>query len=190
MGKVKQTIDRNSKLSDKQKRFCEEYLIDFNGTQAAIRAGYSKKTAKEQSSRALTLVNVQEHIAFMQRQTSEKLNITKERVLNEYAKIAFSDIRNLFNEEGALVDITKLDDNSAGAVSSVKSSEEWGEDKHGNRIVVGNLKEVKVFDKIRALQDLGKHLGLFKEDNDQSKPVVNNIISLGEGVDPNAGASS
>lgn len=156
------------KLTDKQQRFCEEYVIDFNGTQAAIRSGYSVKTAAEQSSRLLSNVKIQEFIRSLQKQTSEKLNITKERVLEEYAKIAFFDIREVFDVDGGLINVKQLDDSSAGSIASIKSSEEWGEDEEGNRTITGTIKEVKVFDKIRALQDLGKHLGLFQKDNEQS----------------------
>lgn len=77
------------KLTDKQARFVKEYLIDLNATQAAIRAGYSEKTAQEQSSRLLSNVMVQKAVEKAQAKTSKKLEITHERVLNEIAEIAF-----------------------------------------------------------------------------------------------------
>jgi len=157
------------KLSIKQQRFCEEYTIDFNGTQAAIRAGYSKKTANEQASRLLANVNIQNFIKSLQEETSNRLNITKEMLIEEYAKIAFFDIREVFNVDGGLIDIKQLDSKSAGAIASIESLEEWGKDDAGDSIIIGTTKKVKVFDKIRALQDLGKHLGLFEKDNDQKK---------------------
>ena len=79
-----------SKLTDKQKRFCDEYLIDLNATQAAIRVGYSEKTASEQSSRLLTNVNIQDYIKSKQKKTSEKLEISKEQILQMVFDIAKS----------------------------------------------------------------------------------------------------
>lgn len=69
------------KITVKQKRFCEEYLIDLNGTQAAIRAGYSKRTANEQAARLLTKVSLQEYIRILKKERSERLKITADDVL-------------------------------------------------------------------------------------------------------------
>jgi len=79
-------------LTPKQERFVAEYLIDLNATQAAIRAGYSEKTAQQQSSRLLLNVVVQEAIAKGQNKTAAKLEITKERIVEELAKIGFSNM--------------------------------------------------------------------------------------------------
>lgn len=154
-------------LTEKQERFCQEYLIDLNGTQAAIRSGYSIDSAKEIASENLTKPNIQLRITELNRSRQEATGINQKRVLEEYAKIAFFDIREVFDVDGGLINVKQLDDNSAGAIASIKSSEEWGEDENGDKVITGTLKEVKVFDKIRALQDLGKHLGLFEKDNAQ-----------------------
>lgn len=83
-----------NKLTDKQARFVEEYLIDLNATQAAIRAGYSEKTAQEQSSRLLSNVMVKEAVERGKAKTANKLEITRERVLQTIAEIAFEEIKN------------------------------------------------------------------------------------------------
>jgi len=77
-----------SKLSDKQKRFCDEYLIDLNATQAYIRAGYKPKGAKENASRLITNDNAQAYIAEKQAELSDKTSITIEYVLNGIKDIA------------------------------------------------------------------------------------------------------
>lgn len=77
-----------AKLSDKQKRFCEEYLIDLNATQAAIRTGYSEKTAKEQASRLLTNVNVTAYIQSKQAEIRDRNAITVDFVVNGIKDIA------------------------------------------------------------------------------------------------------
>lgn len=154
-------------LTDKQEKFCQEYLIDLNATQAAIRSGYSSSTAKQIGAENLTKLDIQARLSELNKSRLEATGISQKRVLEEYAKIAFFDIREIFDVDGGLINVKQLDANNAGAIASIKSSEEWGEDEDGNRTVIGTIKEVKVFDKIRALQDLGKHLGLFEKDNGQ-----------------------
>ena len=79
------------KLTDKQKRFCEEYLIDLNATKAAIRAGYKEKTAYAQGQRLLKKVEAQEYLQELMDERSKRTEITADRVLQELAAIAFSD---------------------------------------------------------------------------------------------------
>lgn len=80
-------------LNPKQERFCQEYIIDLNGKQAAIRAGYSERTAEVQASQLLTKLKVKEKIAELQKKTSDKLELTAEKVLR--------DIENLRNKAEA-----------------------------------------------------------------------------------------
>lgn len=77
-----------AKLSPKQKRFCDEYLIDLNGTQAAVRAGYSPKTANEQAAQLLAKLSISEYIQKRQQALSEKLEITQEWVLKRFKDIS------------------------------------------------------------------------------------------------------
>jgi phage terminase small subunit len=79
-----------NKLTDKQQKFCDEYLVDLNATQAAIRVGYSEKTASEQSSRLLSNVKIQNYIQNKQKKTSDKLEINKELILQMVFDIAKS----------------------------------------------------------------------------------------------------
>lgn len=158
-------MERN--LTARQEKFCQEYLIDLNATQAAIRAGYMPTAARATGSENLTKPDIQSRLSELNKSRLEATGISQKRVLEEYAKIAFFDIREIFDVDGGLINVKQLDANNAGAIASIKSSEEWGEDDEGNKIITGTMKEVKVFDKIRALQDLGKHLGLFEKDNSQ-----------------------
>lgn len=80
-------------LNPKQTRFCQEYLIDHCGTQAAIRAGYSAKTANEQASQLLAKLHIQEYIAAREKKIADKLEITAERITAELAKCGFSDMK-------------------------------------------------------------------------------------------------
>ncbi len=113
-----------AELTGKQQRFCEEYLIDLNATKAAIRAGYSEDSAGAIGHENLKKPEIQEFISARQKELQEATGITQKRVLEEYAKIAFFDIRSLYTPDGGLKDIRQLDDNAAGAISSVESVEE------------------------------------------------------------------
>lgn len=103
-------------LTDRQARFCEEYLIDLNATQAAIRAGYSEKTANEQGARLLANVSVQEKIAELKGERAKRTEMTQDSVIQELAAVARAEI-----------------------------------------------KGVRAVDKLKALELLGKHLGMFVE---------------------------
>jgi phage terminase small subunit len=150
-------------LTAKQEAFVAEYLVDLNATQAAIRAGYSANTAQEQSSRLLSNVMVSEAVAAAQLARSQRTEITQDRVLQELARIGFSDIRKLFTEDGRLRHVTMLDDDAAAMVSSIEIDVK--------RTMVGDKAEtdaestlkVKLWDKKGALVDIGRHLGMFKD---------------------------
>lgn len=160
-----------AKLTAKQELFCQEYLIDLNATQAAIRAGYSENSAKEQGCENLTKPNIQERISELNQARQEATGINQKRVLEELAKVAFGDISNIFDESGALLNIHDIDPEVRGMIASVKSYEEkavLGEET----ITQGTNREVKCWDKLKALEMLGRHVGLFEKDNEQQKSEV------------------
>lgn len=138
-------------MTDKQNRFCEEYMIDLNATQAAIRAGYSPKTAREQAPRLLANVSIQNRIAQLQAEQSRRTGVSANRVVRELAKIAFANASDLIDPETASVKLDASRDDLA-AIQSIKVKS-FGED--------GLEHEVKLADKLRALDLLGKHLGMY-----------------------------
>ena len=149
-------------MNQKQKAFATEYVIDYNATQAAIRAGYSKKTAYSMGQRLLKNVEVKKMIRELEEAASERTSITKDMVLKELAKIAFVDPRKLFDEEGRPKDIRFLDPDTAAALESVDIYEEF--DYNGDeKELSGYTKKYKWADKLRALEMLGKHLGMFTD---------------------------
>ncbi len=163
-----------AKLTDKQERFVQEYLIDLNATQAAIRAGYSEKTAGQIGEQNLKKLEIQNAIHVAQQEISKRTDITIDRVLNEYAKIAFSDVRNILTTDGGLKDAFEWDDETAGAVASIKSFEVTSPE--GEKL--GTNREIKMYDKLRALDSIGKHLGFFETDNKQKQSQIDvNVLS-------------
>lgn len=145
-----------AKLTAKQKRFCDEYLIDLNATQAAIRAGYSSKTANEQGARLLANVSVQEAIAKATAERSKRTGISQDRVIQELARIAFVNPQNVINPKDASVKADATEDDLA-CIQSVKVKTMDG--AKGKSVE----REVRLNDKMKALELLGKHLGMFKD---------------------------
>ena len=151
-----------AKLTERQKRFCDEYLIDLNATQAAIRAGYSKKTAKDIGSENLTKPDIAARIEKRRAAQIKRTEITADRVLLELARIAFVD-------GSAFATIT-----ARGKVKFTPTDELTND----QRAVIAGVKngkfgtEIKTNDKVRALELLGKHLGLFDSGSLQSDAGV------------------
>lgn len=172
-------------LTPKQARFVEEYLIDLNATQAAIRAGYSPETATPSASRLLTNVNVQDAIATAQSDRSERTKITQDNVLLEIARLAFSDMRKIHNEDGSLIPLHKLDDHTAHAISSVKIKTSYVKDADGN-MIPENVVEYKLWDKNSALEKAAKHIGVIvdrlKVGGDGEEPVRLELNDIGRGA--------
>lgn len=167
-------------LSDKQKMFCEQYLVDFNATQAAIRAGYSKHTARGQGQRLLTKAAIQKYIQGKQQKIADKFEITQEKILQEYARIAYADIRNFYTDDNQLKNIRDLGDVEAAALAGVEVDELWGGSPDG-RIQIGETKKIKRWDKIKALDSICRVLGFNapdkisqtdKEGNDIPQPKL------------------
>ena len=107
------------KLTPKQSTFVAEYLVDLNATQAAIRAGYSEKTANEQGSRLLANVKITDAIADAMANRAERTEITQDRVLRELARLGFSDLRKTMTQGGALLDPQDWDDDTAASIAAI-----------------------------------------------------------------------
>lgn len=160
-------------LTEKQARFVAEYLVDLNATEAAKRAGYSEKTAYAIGFENLKKPEIQETIREAMDARSERTEITQDRVLQELARIAFANgtdfarivstptVTTVVDEEGytqqvlqpvqrvELVDTDKVDPEKRAAIAGIK------EGKFGI--------EVKLFDKVKALELLGRHLGILND---------------------------
>ncbi len=154
-------------LTVKQRLFVREYLIDLNATKAAERAGYSASTARQQGARLLSNVDISAEIAAQQEQRFERLGITADAVLQELAKIAFSNMLDYITVTptgAARVDLSKLTRDQAAAVGEI-TVEEFTERTGEGRDGFEKVKRIKfkLSDKRGALVDLGRHLKLFTE---------------------------
>lgn len=161
-------------MTRKRDRFVKEYLIDLNATQAAIRAGYSPKTANEQGARLLANVSVQEAIAKAMAERSKRTGISQDRVIQELARIAFVNPQNVINPKDASVKADATEDDLA-CIQSVKVKTMDG--AKGKSVE----REVRLNDKMKALELLGKHLGMFKDKLEVDADMDLNItIDYGE----------
>lgn len=143
-------------LTDKQARFVEEYLIDLNATQAAIRAGYSEDTARQMGAENLSKPVIADAIAEAQKARSERTQVTADQVLDHLARIGLSDIRRIFTPDGQLKQPGQMDEATAACISSIEvvtRNVGGGEVEH--------VHKVRLWDKLSALDKIGKHLGMF-----------------------------
>lgn len=143
-------------LTKKQKLFVEEYLIDLNATQAAIRAGYSPDTAQQMGSENLSKPVIKNAINKAIADRSRRTGINQDRVIQEIAKMAFLNPVDVIDMDEATIKGEANRDDTA-CIASVKVKVIPGEG--------GNIteREVKIYDKLKALELLGKHLGMFTD---------------------------
>jgi phage terminase small subunit len=145
-----------AKLTAKQQRFVEEYLIDLNATQAAIRAGYSPGTAKDIGCQNLAKLNISDAIAKKMAERSKRTGINQDRVVQELARVAFVNMGELVDPEDGSIKSTATDDDLA-CIESVKVKQSDSETGSSTE------REVKVASKLKALELLGKHLGMWND---------------------------
>lgn len=157
------------KLTEKQFRFCEEYMIDLNATQASIRAGYSKKTANRIASQNLSKLVIQNFISELKNKTSERLEISHDMLTEEWSKIAFSSIAYLHN---TWIERREFEELTGAQKECIESIDTKIVTEIKNKIVysIEHVK-IKLYDKTKALVELGKHTGYYEKDNFQKVPV-------------------
>lgn len=150
-------------LTDKQKKFCEEYLVDLNATQAAIRAGYKSPNAYQIGAENLRKPQIQQFLHEKMQERSKRTEITADFVLKELAAIAstkITDVVNVYNRP------TQMDDGTVINVPyvAVKNTDELTE---AQKSAIASIKqtrngvEIKMHDKVGTLKLIGDHLGMF-----------------------------
>lgn len=148
-------------LTKRQEEFCRQYMIDLNGTQAAIRAGYSKKGAHVQAAQLLSNPKVRSFANTLKAERAERTEITSDRVLMEIGRLAFADIRRVFTEDGKLLPVHLLPSEVAASISAIEvvTSKVPG----GEPGDVEHTAKIKFWDKRGSLELLGRHLKLFTD---------------------------
>lgn len=164
------------KLTPRQERFVQEYLVDLNATAAAKRAGYSDKTASEQAARLLANVKIQTAVQEAKSARQERTEITQDMVIRECAKLAFFDIRKMFDKNGKPLDISALDSDTAAALVGLDVQDVA--DSDGD--CVGYVKKYKMADKLKALELLGRHVGAFEKQEKPSDTLATAMKALAD----------
>lgn len=167
--------EKEVKLTNKQTLFIEEYLIDLNATQAAIRAGYSEHTAGAIGKENLQKPQISKLIQEAMDKRSDKLEITRDRVLQELARLGFSDVRNLFTDTGQLVMPKDMDDFTAAGVQSIEVVTSPHINDDGEK-EVQHIHKIKFVDKRATLDMLMRHLGEYDKDNAQKADPFAEIL--------------
>lgn len=186
-----------SELSAKQIAFCEEYIIDFNATQAAIRAGYTANSATVHASRMLSKANIQEKIRVLQEDRSKRTAVTADMVLKELASVGFARITDFLKVTEGCIDDPKEepyeqddgDDDADGLPVVTEKScfrmvEIFETEKMPQNAIpaIASIKqgqkgiELKLHDKVKALELIGRHLGMF--------PTNVDLTTKGESINP------
>jgi len=155
------------KLTPKQERFIQEYLVDLNATQAATRAGYSAKSAETIGLQLLRKKQVSSAISQAQAKTANKLEITKERLISALLPIVDADVQHYQDiDEGGFVKLKQFKDMPKGASLAIKTITEdriIKETPDGEAVIVKDQRRVDLYDKIRAVETIAKMLGFMTD---------------------------
>jgi len=162
----KNRFDQDSSLTNKMELFCREFVIDYNATNAAIKAGYSVHSATSKGCDLLKDKAVIKKVKELQQEMQKNLGITAENVVAELAKVGFSNIQDFIKPGNSIEDISKMSREKAAAISSVEI----------NQVTVGRKKvttvKFKLHNKVEGLEKLGRHLGIFEKDNKQKTDLT------------------
>ncbi|MEE8132139.1 MAG: terminase small subunit [Nitrososphaerales archaeon] len=156
--RVRRPCKNKDGLTVKQEAFCREYLIDLNGAQACIRAGYSEKTARQIATEMLSKLHIQDYMSSLMQKREKRTEVTSDRVVKELAKLAFFNMEDVIDEKGVTKELTEWSRDDLAAIQEVTEDKLGGEE--GTAIT---RRKVKVSDKKASLELLARHLGIFND---------------------------
>lgn len=168
-------------LRAKQERFCQEYIKDSNGAQAAIRAGYSVKAAKAVASRMLTFANVKTRLAELHEKLDSKAIMTASEVLEELSRLGRTDMADFVDvDEGGAIKVKAFAQMTPGATRCIRKIKEKRTIKQSPGdspdMILESTVELELWNKVESLEMLGRHRNLFNPDDDEKdKPFTLNL---------------
>lgn len=167
-------------MNPRQARFVEEYLIDLNATQAAIRSGYSARSAEVQGSRLLSNANVADAVARAKAERSARIGLTQDRVIEELVAIGFARMPEYVEwgtgSQMVLKRSDSLDERQAAAVAQVTESEKFVKTIGEGEQLMSRERSIKLHDKVGTLKLLGQHIGMFPDRHEISGPGGAEIV--------------
>lgn len=155
-------------LTKRERLFVAEYLVDLNGAQAAVRAGYKPQNAAAQASRLSTKANVQAALAAAYKAREARTLVTADSTVRELGRIAHCDIRKFYDEAGHLKPVHELPHDLAACIASVEVVRRNMTSGDGTTEVVY---KIRFWNKPQALELLGRHQGIFREDQPSTAPA-------------------
>ena len=184
-------------ITDRMKKFVDEYLIDFNATQAAIRAGYSSDTANEQGSQLLARPDIRELVAEGQKAIAERTQTFQDNAVAELKIVGFSDLADFLTvKDGGIVEqkpFNELTKEQTKCIKKIKQTVRSSHSADGTILHQTAVIEIELHDKLKALELLGRHLGMFNDtlrlegalpltiSFEVAPPVADIIITRGQG---------
>lgn len=169
-------------LNPKQKAFCREFIKDSNGTQAAIRAGYSAKTASVKASTLLSIVKVQAEIKRLLAPVEEAAALDATRLCKEISRLAHSNIQRLYDERGEFVPIHKLPPEVAACISGIDYDDGMVLNAAGEMVPCRYIKKIRLWDKNKAQDLAARILKLLKEDEGKDSGDLPDILAYLKGA--------
>lgn len=166
---MKAKVKTKTKAGNLRSRFVDEFMIDRNATEAAIRAGYSKTTAGSQGSRLLKNVEILTEINKRSAEQSQRLRITADRVMQEYEALALLDPLDLFMSDGSFKPLDEIPEVARRAMAGIEIVELF-DGRGNNKKHIGYVKKFKFVDKKGALDSIAKILGMMREKVEVSGP--------------------
>ena len=164
--------EKAARLTDKQVRFCQEYIIDLNAMQAYIRAGYEERSAEANAYRLMGNDGVKAYIQELMDLRAERLRITADEVLVGLDRMRRATVKQLFDGQDRVLRVSEWDDEFARAVNSIKFTKQQAADYTNENPVYDDVVDVKLVDKKGVTELLGKHLKLFTDKVEHSGAVA------------------
>lgn len=167
-------VVKEHKLTAKRSRFLDEYFIDYNTTQAAIRAGYSPKTAFVIGYEILNFPYIKELVQQRKDELKAKLEINQEWVLERYKRLTEYSVADFLDDKGNVKPLSKIPKDKLYAVCGLKTHESISTDKNIETVI----REFKLPDKKVVLDSISRYLGMFEKDNEQKRsdtPIQINV---------------
>lgn len=165
---------KEKKLTDKQERFCKEYVISLNAADAARKAGYSKTTAHVIGVQNLSKLLIKKRLEQLQAPKVKKLDLTAEMVLGEMKSLAFSNIDDFFDDNGFLKEWKDITRDQKACLAQVDMILFTPTEDDEDRLHISQAGKLKFWDKVKSLNMLGNHLSLFQDkmdgDDDSDEP--------------------
>lgn len=167
-------------LTEKQKAFCREYIYDWNGTRAAIKAGYSENSAAEIASENLRKPNIQAFIVEIQKDIEKMAGISRLQVITEHKKLAFSSIAHLHQTWITRTEFEELTEDQKSCIAEISTQTriELSGPKDNQTTTQVDYVKIKLYDKQKSLDSISKMLGYNEPDKIEHSGEIKTITGM------------